>query len=79
MELRDDSFVDLKFMMRDSRFGKTFFYSEIKAGRLAKPKKIGRWSRWEYRDYKNWKAMYNKPLPTSSNQTIQTMNEKDNT
>lgn len=68
MELRDDSFVDLKFMMEDSRFGKTFFYSEIKAGRLPKPTKVGRWSRWEYRDYKNWKSMHNKPSDQESNQ-----------
>ncbi|MGX8940356.1 excisionase [Symbiopectobacterium sp. Eva_TO] len=50
-------------MMQDSKFGKTFFYEQIKAGRLPPPKKIGRWSRWEYRDYKDWKAMYNK-LPS---------------
>ncbi len=33
-ELRDDSLVDLKFMMEDSGMGKTFIYSEIKKGKL---------------------------------------------
>lgn len=67
MDIRDDSLIDMKFMMRDSGFGKTFFYSEIKAGRLAPPTKIGRSSRWEYRDFKNWKAMYNKSPSQESN------------
>ncbi|EJE4470977.1 hypothetical protein OS374_003072 [Salmonella enterica] len=40
-ELRDDSLVDLKFMMEDSGMGKTFIYSEIKKGKLPSPHKIG--------------------------------------
>lgn len=67
MEIRDDTLIDMKFMMQDSCFGKTFFYSEIKAGRLPPPKKIGRSSRWEYRDYKNWKSLYDKPTKQESN------------
>lgn len=57
-ELRDDSLVDMKFMVEDAGFTPKFFYSQIKAGKLKPPTKIGRTSRWEYCDYKSWKQSY---------------------
>lgn len=57
-ELRDDSLVDMKFMVEDAGFTPKFFYSQIKAGKLKPPTKIGRASRWEYCDYKSWKQSY---------------------
>lgn len=60
MQLRDDSFVDMKFMTNDSGFTSRFFYNQIKDGKLPSPIKIGRSSRWKYRDYKNWQDMYTK-------------------
>ncbi len=65
-ELRDDSLVDLKFMMEDSGMGKTFLYSEIKHGRLPSPHKFGRASKWVYADYQNWKHSYFSPLQKAS-------------
>jgi predicted DNA-binding transcriptional regulator AlpA len=65
-ELRDDSLIDLKFMMEDSGMGKTFMYSEIKAGRLLSPHKIGSASRWTYADYQNWKRSHFTPLQKAS-------------
>ncbi len=65
-ELRDDSLVDLKFMMEDSGMGKTFIYSEIKKGRFPVPHKIGSASRWVYADYQNWKRSYFSPLQNVS-------------
>ena len=37
-ELQPDSLVDLKFIMADTGFGKTFIYDRIKSGDLPKPK-----------------------------------------
>lgn len=65
-ELRDDSLVDLKFMMEDSGMGKTFLYAEIKKGRLPSPHKLGSSSRWVYSDYQNWKRSYFQPLQNAS-------------
>ncbi|HIE7519407.1 TPA: helix-turn-helix transcriptional regulator, partial [Salmonella enterica] len=65
-ELRDDSLVDLKFMMEDSGMGKTFIYSEIKKGKLPSPHKIGSASRWVYADYQNWKRSHFSPLQNVS-------------
>lgn len=65
-ELRDDSLVDLKFMMKDSGMGKTFIYSEIKKGRLPVPHKIGSASRWVYADYQNWKRSHFSPIQNVS-------------
>lgn len=65
-ELRDDSLVDLKFMMEDSGMGKTFLYAEVKSGRLPTPHKLGRSSRWSYSDYQTWKRSYLTSLPKAS-------------
>lgn len=37
-ELQPDSLVDLKFIMADTGFGKTFIYDRIKSGDLPKAK-----------------------------------------
>ncbi|QBR52770.1 AlpA family transcriptional regulator [Erwinia sp. QL-Z3] len=60
-ELREDSLVDMKFMVSDSGFTPKYFYSQIKAGKLSPPTKLGRCSRWPYRDYQNWKSQYLNP------------------
>lgn len=39
-ELQPDSLVDLKFIMADTGFGKTFIYDRIKSGDLPKAKVI---------------------------------------
>lgn len=57
-ELRDDSLVDMKFMVGDAGFTPKYFYSQIKAGKLPPPEKFGRTSRWKHRDYQNWKQQY---------------------
>jgi hypothetical protein len=36
-EMQPDSLVDLKFIMADTGFGKTFIYDRIKSGDLPKP------------------------------------------
>ena len=53
--MRPDSLVDLKFIMADTRFGKTFIYKRIKAGDLLKAIVIHGRSRWLYRDYCEFK------------------------
>ena len=55
MELRDDTLVDLKFIMADTGFGKTFIYDRVKDGTLCKPIKISGRSRWKYRDHIEFK------------------------
>lgn len=60
-ELRDDSLIDMKFMVSDSGYTPKYFYSQIKAGKLSPPKKFGRTSRWPYRDYQSWKNQYLNP------------------
>lgn len=57
-ELRDDSLIDMKFMMEDSGFTAKYFYSKINAGKLPKPIKLGRTSRWMYADYQAWKLSH---------------------
>ncbi|EOF9229574.1 helix-turn-helix transcriptional regulator [Klebsiella pneumoniae] len=57
-ELRDDSLIDMKFMMEDAGFTAKYFYSQINAGKLPKPIKLGRTSRWMYVDYQSWKLSH---------------------
>ncbi|HCU2310587.1 TPA: AlpA family transcriptional regulator [Klebsiella aerogenes] len=57
-ELRDDSLIDMKFMMEDAGFTAKYFYSQINAGKLSKPIKLGRTSRWMYADYQSWKLSH---------------------
>ncbi|EKZ6375219.1 AlpA family transcriptional regulator [Klebsiella aerogenes] len=57
-ELRDDSLIDMKFMMEDAGFTAKYFYSQINAGKLPKPIKLGRTSRWMYSDYQSWKLSH---------------------
>ncbi|MET5577896.1 helix-turn-helix transcriptional regulator [Klebsiella aerogenes] len=57
-ELRDDSLIDMKFMMEDAGFTAKYFYSQINAGKLPKPIKLGRTSRWMYADYQAWKLSH---------------------
>lgn len=57
-ELRDDSLIDMKFMMEDAGYTAKYFYSQINAGKLPKPIKYGRTSRWMYSDYQAWKLSH---------------------
>ncbi len=57
-ELRDDSLIDMKFMMEDAGFTAKYFYSQINAGKLPRPIKLGRSSRWMYADYQAWKISH---------------------
>ncbi|WP_313109140.1 excisionase [Atlantibacter sp.] len=50
-QLQPDSLVDLKFIMADTGFGKTFIYDRIKSGDLPKAEKIHGRSRWLYKDH----------------------------
>ncbi|MDH8085434.1 excisionase, partial [Klebsiella pneumoniae] len=43
--------VDLKFIMADTGFGKTFIYDRIKSGDLPKAKLIHGRARWLYSDH----------------------------
>ncbi|TCW00447.1 AlpA family transcriptional regulator [Biostraticola tofi] len=54
-ELSPDSLIDIKYMQNDSKFTAKYYYSQIKAGKLASPIKIGRCSRWKLSDYLDWK------------------------
>ncbi|HBM9929195.1 TPA: response regulator inhibitor TorI [Escherichia coli] len=54
-ELQPDSLVDLKFIMADTGFGKTFIYDRIKSGDLPKAKVIHGRARWLYRDHCEFK------------------------
>lgn len=54
-ELREDTLIDLKFIMADTGFGKTFIYDRIKDGTLPKPRKIHGRSRWLYSDHQAFK------------------------
>jgi len=60
-ELRDDSLIDMKYMTGDSGFTSKYFYSQIKAGKLNPPVKLGRTSRWPLSEYKKWKDLYINP------------------
>ncbi|MGJ0481993.1 helix-turn-helix transcriptional regulator [Pantoea agglomerans] len=66
MELRDDSLVDMKFMVSDSGFTDRYFYKQIQKGNLPSPKKYGRSSRWEYKDYKCWKQSCGQPMKSAA-------------
>ncbi len=44
-ELQPDSLVDLKFIMADTGFGKTFIYDRIKSGDLPKSQSYPRASK----------------------------------
>ncbi|SFN13474.1 Predicted DNA-binding transcriptional regulator AlpA [Izhakiella capsodis] len=59
-EFNEDSLVDMKFMTRDAGFTSRYFYKQIEKGNLPSPLKIGRSSRWKYRDYQSWKRSYEK-------------------
>ncbi|RCA53975.1 excisionase [Escherichia coli] len=63
-ELQPDSLVDLKFIMADTGFGKTFIYDRIKSGDLPKAKVIHGRARWLYRDHCEFK---NKLLSRAGN------------
>lgn len=65
-ELRDDSLIDMKFMIEDAGYTAKYFYSQINAGKLPKPIKLGRTSRWMYGDYQNWKRSYQSHLKNAS-------------
>ncbi|HFI7521256.1 TPA: helix-turn-helix transcriptional regulator [Escherichia coli] len=65
-ELRDDSLIDMKFMMEDAGYTAKYFYSQIKAGKLPKPIKFGRTSRWMYADYQSWKLSHLPDLQKAS-------------
>ncbi|MDL6774416.1 response regulator inhibitor TorI [Escherichia coli] len=54
-ELQPDSLVDLKFIMADTGFGKTFIYDRFKSGDLPKAKVIHGRARWLYRDHCEFK------------------------
>lgn len=49
-EMAPESLVDLKFIMANTGFGKTFIYGKIKKGELPLPMIIGGKARWEKRD-----------------------------
>lgn len=66
MELRDDSLVDMKFMVSDSGFTDRYFYKQIQKGNLPPPKKYGRASRWEYKDYKCWKQSFSQSIKSAA-------------
>lgn len=57
-ELRDDSLIDMKFMMEDAGFTDRYFYKQIQKGNFPPPIKYGRSSRWMYADYKAWKLSH---------------------
>lgn len=65
-ELRDDSLIDMKFMIEDAGYTAKYFYSQINAGKLPKPIKLGRTSRWMYADYQNWKRSFLSTLKNAS-------------
>lgn len=57
-ELRDDSLIDMKFMVADAMFTSRYFHKQIEKGLLPSPIKLNRSSRWMYADYKKWKQTY---------------------
>lgn len=65
-ELREDSLIDMKFIMEDSGFSDRYFYKHIQKGNFPPPIKLGRTSRWMYADYQNWKRSYLSPMKTAS-------------
>nr|DAV77745.1 MAG TPA: putative transcriptional regulator [Caudoviricetes sp.] len=50
-QLQPDSLVDLKFIMADTGFGKTFIYDRIKDGILPKSRLIHGRARWLYSEH----------------------------
>ena len=65
-ELRDDSLIDMTFMIEDAGYTAKYFYDQIKAGKLPKPIKYGRSSRWMYADYQHWKFSHLSPQRKAS-------------
>lgn len=53
--LQPDSLVDLKFIMADTGFGKTFIYDRIKDGTLPKSRLIHGRARWLYSEHCEFK------------------------
>lgn len=54
-QMQPDSFVDLKFIMADTGFGKTFIYDRIKSGDLPKANVIHGRARCLYKDHCEFK------------------------
>ncbi|GAA0491556.1 AlpA family transcriptional regulator [Tatumella punctata] len=50
-----DPLMRMKDMCADSGYTKQHFYNQIKQGKLAKPIKYGRDSRWPLSEYEKWK------------------------
>ncbi|HIB4676400.1 TPA: helix-turn-helix transcriptional regulator [Klebsiella pneumoniae] len=61
-EMQPDSLVDLKFIMADTGFSKSFIYKRIKAGDLAKSRVIHGRARWLFSEHCDFK----KRLPSRS-------------
>jgi predicted DNA-binding transcriptional regulator AlpA len=54
-KLQPDSLVNLKFIMADTSFRKTFIYDRIKDSTLPKSKLIHRRARWLYSEHCEFK------------------------
>lgn len=54
-QLQPDSLVDLKFIMADTGFSKSFIYNRIRCGDLAKSKVIHGRARWLYSEHCEFK------------------------
>lgn len=65
-ELRDDSLIDMKFIMEDSGFSDRYFYKHIQKGDFPPPIKYGRASKWLYGDYQAWKLSFIPDLKKAS-------------
>lgn len=50
--------VDISYIVQISGFTKANIYNEINLGRLVKPIKFGRRSRWKAEDVANWINSY---------------------
>ncbi|WP_392559371.1 helix-turn-helix transcriptional regulator [Orbus mooreae] len=50
--------VDITYITKVTGFTKAHIYNEINAGRLAKPIKFNRRSRWKAEDVANWINSY---------------------
>lgn len=50
--------VDISYIVQISGFTKVHIYNEINLGRLVKPIKFGRRSRWKAEDVANWINSY---------------------
>lgn len=65
-ELRDDSLIDMKYIMADSGFSDRYFYKHIQKGDFPPPIKYGRMSKWLYGDYQAWKQSFFPDLKKAS-------------